>query len=168
MDPIVENFKILKGSHYSKPWMFKFVSEDSFYISWKFYGKPKQTKRYTNKMFGVGYFPHHMWKSWRIGYEVLGGKIIYSLFIHVKGKFQIHPLELSNEFNGSLKVELSNDEIKVYDESGKGSKFLISVPFTTPKIKIGYILKPYHGGPEKSPSRYTISLLAAEYKKKEK
>jgi len=159
-------FKFKVGKHYSKPSVFEFIGGDSHYVSWKFIDRPQQVKRHTNKLIGVGYFPHHMWKSWRLGYEKYKGKMIYSIFIHVNGKFQIHPIPDLTGYQGAIKIDVKNDLITVTDErynSEKAGGVLLEVPFKTPKPNFGYMLKPYHGGKEAAMNDYSVNVFIAKY-----
>lgn len=159
-----KKFKIEKGTHYSKPFMFKFISGNKFYVKWSFLNRPKQNTRHTNKLIGIGYFPHHLQTSWRIGYERLNGKMIYSLFLHINGKFEIHPIPDLYKYSGSLSIELVNDVINISNMFEDAEKRILSVPFKTPKIKIGYMLKPYHGGKDTAINNYSVNVSLTKTK----
>ena len=149
-------FKIKKGSHRSTPLKFWLSTDRAFTIVWKFTDQPKQTESYTSKIAGFGYFPHHLYNSWRIGYEIIDGQITYSMYTREKGKFKITKLPGLTDYKGKIGITLKSNFIIV--TYGKGWKLHSRIVLYTPTSKVGYFLKPHHGGKEASLIDYSIKV----------
>jgi hypothetical protein len=101
-----------------------------------------------NKLFGVGFFPHHHKTSYRFGwrYNLDKGKIEISVYYYIKGeKFSEKVFEVRVNHPYIFEIERSEDEIvwrintlEVWRVKG-------------PWQKIGYQLNEYFGGNRTAP-----------------
>lgn len=107
-----------------------------------------------NKLFGIGYFPHHHDNSVRIGwnYNIVSGKIQLWAYWYADGVRQWSYLR-SADFGVPYYFKICIDEGEhTIDVSGR--RFSI---YLKPQ-SIGYLLRPYFGGNRKAPHTIFIDM----------
>jgi len=107
-----------------------------------------------NKLFGIGYFPHHHDNSVRIGwnYDLVSGKINLFAYWYKDGVRSWHYLRSVDigEIN-YFKIYIRKEE-HLIDVSGR--KYFVDVEGRS----VGYLLRPYFGGNRTSPHTMIIDL----------
>jgi hypothetical protein len=107
-----------------------------------------------NKLFGIGYFPHHHDNSVRIGwnYDIISGKINLFAYWYLEGKRHWHYLrsvDIGEVNYFSIQVR---EQDHIIDVSGR--KYCVDVRGRS----VGYFLRPYFGGSKTSPHTIIIDL----------
>ena len=107
-----------------------------------------------NKLFGIGYFPHHHDSSVRIGwnYDLVSGKIQLWAYWYADGVRQysyLRSVDIGMLYYFKIYIE---DGEHTIDAAGR----MFSV-YLKPK-SIGYLLRPYFGGNRKAPHTIVIDL----------
>ena len=109
---------------------------------------------YINKLFGIGYFPHHHDNSVRIGwnYDIVSGKI--NLFAYwyaqgVKGWHYLRSVDIGEVNYFSIQA---GERDHIIDVSGR--KYCVDVAGRS----VGYLLRPYFGGNKTSPHTMIIDM----------
>lgn len=157
-------FTIHKGRNTSVPLLMRLTKKRIFKISWSYNSMPIQESSYTNKIFGRGFFPHHLRKSWRLGYERDEyANIQYKIYTKQGGKKMFYTLpHLGNVKSGSLFVI---ESYIMYDEKRIKCLHISDTNYGEPILTIdfnhskwGYLLRPFHGGDTKAAFTHKINL----------
>lgn len=107
-----------------------------------------------NKLFGIGYFPHHHDNSVRIGwnYDIVSGKINLFAYWYAEGVrqwFYLRSVNIGEVNYFSIQVREQDHIIDV-----AGRKYCVDIAGRS----VGYLLRPYFGGNKTSPHTMIIDL----------
>ena len=107
-----------------------------------------------NKLFGIGYFPHHHDNSVRIGwnYDLVSGKINLFAYWYLQKErhwFYLRSVNIGEVNYFSIQVREQDHIIDV-----AGRKYCVDVAGRS----VGYLLRPYFGGNRTSPHTMIIDL----------
>lgn len=107
-----------------------------------------------NKLFGIGYFPHHHDNSVRIGwnYDIVSGKINVFAYWYVEGSREwqyLRSVEIGQPYYFKMYIDGNNHRI-----DAAGRIYHVDVNAT----KIAYLLRPYFGGNRTAPHTMIIDL----------
>lgn len=168
-------FKIKKGEHYSKPFLFKlnfFNKEFNWEIKFSkscYYNRCDVDKTGLNKLRGITFGTHN---EGILGKYKLTKKLVNSVLLAWQPTFKddnliklyvyydvdgteykdyLCNMEVEKFFKVNFKVEKNGVNIKIDDNTIK------KVPVKT-WLKIGYHLKPYFGGQSTAPENMTIEI----------
>lgn len=155
-------YTIKKGKHRAKPWMFAFFLKKklsyrvSFDTSAKYFIGQDQDD--TNKLFGIGFFPHHHKESARFGwrYNENLNRIELLAYCYVNGHRLIE-LITTIPFHVSyvLEIEIIDQEYRF--TVNKEMPITTAIPFYHKK-KIGYRLGCFFGGNQPAPQTITVEM----------
>ena len=154
------NYTIKKGKHYSRPFKLKFLFGKFHQFTGKilkgsWYHPEILGKQGVNKIGGIGYFPHHIFFSIRLGYMCNKQNGTFDLYLYIRnwGKFYFEKI-------GSVKTdELFSLRIFYgrYVQVLKYSKDCRIKVLYDGEVKVSfiswvsYMLRPYHGGKDPAP-----------------
>lgn len=161
------NYIICKGKHYAFPprlgLYFRPVSEVKKIIfdDSCAYTLPGEDQDDINKLFGVGFFPHHHKNSARFGwnYSPKTGDILITAYYYLDGTRWIHELchvPLNTEIELGLLAGPDMYAFGVFKDEELLAEY--SVTFETKKSNIGFKLGPYFGGTYPAPQDIKIKL----------
>lgn len=107
-----------------------------------------------NKLFGIGYFPHHHDNSVRIGwnYDIVSGKINLFAYWYAQGVRGWHYLRSVDIGEVNYFSIQAGEQDHIIDVSGR--KYCVDVPGRS----VGYLLRPYFGGNKTSPHTMIIDM----------
>jgi hypothetical protein len=160
-------FRIPAGKHYSRPFRFgiwwgkkQFIYKVKFTESCR-YDLGDDDQLDTNKLFGVGYLPHHHTDSARYGwrYNKESGQIELLLYCYVNKLRSIILLascEIGKEYILFLTVNKDNYNFKVIDENGQRIGGYALAFYHHKKFQYG--LWPYFGGNKVAPHEMKIEI----------
>ena len=120
-----------------------------------------------NKLFGIGYFPHHKYHSARFGwrYDISSGQIEVFAYVRLKGKKNWKSLGLYyigtnyefslNRPNPHKKWYCNETVFATHLPNGNDFRSIKTTSYPKP---YGYILGPYFGGNHKAPHDIEIIM----------
>lgn len=175
--PLPYLYTIKKNRHTSTPFSFKLFSllkPKEIVFNVEFFNNTKYSfedidQKDINKLFGIGFFPHHHFNSARFGWRYnLEKDKIEILSYTYSNKKRIIPkvneeevvladLEFNTEYFLKIKIENCSYTYSVY----KGTRqigTMIRVERGTRRF-MGYFLQPYFGGQKKAPHEMNIKLI---------
>jgi len=124
----------------------------------------------TNKLFGIGYFPHHRLESARIGwrFDVIKRTIILSAYAYVDGKRYIEEIMdnivIDVEYIDVILVANNKYIFRVASPDDHVTR-IVSIP-KQHNIKFAYPLGLYFGGNSGCPHRMHITMKNVIIKRK--
>ncbi len=160
-------FRIPAGKHYARPRCFalwwnkkQLVYKVRFTQSCR-YDLVNDDQLDTNKLFGVGYLPHHHTDSARYGwrYNKDSGQIELLLYCYVnkiRSIILLASCKIGKEYILFLNVNKDNYNFKVIDESGQRIGGYALAFYHHKKLQ--YRLGPYFGGNQVAPHEIKIEL----------
>lgn len=106
-----------------------------------------------NKLFGVGYFPHHHRNSVRVGWNYLPQTDKIRLYAYwynkgVKGWHYMHSVNIGDYVYPSIHINRGTHTIDV-----QGKRLMIEC-----KGSLGYLLGPYFGGNQTAPHDINLEI----------
>jgi len=115
-----------------------------------------------NKLFGIGYFPHHHKNSIRFGwrYDTTIQKMEILTYWYrngVRNYEHICHVEIGVPYVYSIHCFENRQELSIYGKNDN-SRFFQKHTTYVPSKEIGYILRPYFGGNRKAPHNMTIKI----------
>jgi hypothetical protein len=161
---------VKKGHHYFKPHHNKITFEKTIFKRVVFeydckYDLSDDDQLDINKLFGVGFFPHHHRNSIRYGWRWNNDRHVIELFAYVydrgKRKAQyILDLKIGVQYTLCLFINTENCLFVIQDQRGWTIRTLL-IKHTIPIMLLGYTLHPYFGGNKTAPHSMTINITNA-------
>jgi hypothetical protein len=114
----------------------------------------------TNKLYGVGYLPHHHKDSARFGWLYFEGKIYLNAYCHVNGQRHIQEIcavEIGKRYRLHLYVSKTTYFFWVVDHATQNTIGEVNIKRGR-RGRIGYLLGLYFGGNKKAPHNITVNL----------
>ena len=109
-----------------------------------------------NKLFGIGYLPHHHDNSVRFGWRYLDKVDMVEILAYwydngVRGWWHLCAVEIGKQWRYDLTIGQSNHSLHVVGKS---------VPYIVPvqPRRVGYLLQPYFGGNMTAPHDIEIKM----------
>lgn len=118
-----------------------------------------------NKLFGIGYFPHHHKNSVRFGwrYDLQMDAIELLAYYYVNGERKwehIAYVELYDKLLCVIDIMEEGHFLVVYNDNMKLGEVFLTEPVGR---DIGYLLRPYFGGNQKAPHDICIRMEKLPY-----